>query len=106
MLFFKKTYLIFNPLEQFEINTSYYYFSNFFSNIIKLTTDINTNVFFIKQNSINTTLINNSDNFIFFFDLQNKLFIKNQYYSTFTYYNYNHNYLFSNQFDNYSTFLN
>ena len=41
MFSFNKSFLIFNPLEQFEINTPIWYFSNFFSNITKITADIN-----------------------------------------------------------------
>ena len=74
MFSFNKSFLIFNPLEQFEINTPIWYFSNFFSNITKITADINTNtVYFNQFNSFNKNIINSSDNFTYFLDIKNSL---------------------------------
>ena len=73
MFFFKKNTVIFNPLEQFEINTPLWYFSNFFSNITKITADINSNLVFNQNNLYTQSGIDNSDNFVYFLDIKNKL---------------------------------
>ena len=73
MFFFKKNTVIFNPLEQFEINTPLWYFSNFFSNITKITADINSNLVFNQNNLYTQSRIDNSDNFVYFLDIKNKL---------------------------------
>ena len=48
MFFLKKNIIIFNPLEQFEINTPLWSFSHFFSNITKITADMNSKLVFNK----------------------------------------------------------
>ena len=73
MFFFKKNTVIFNPLEQFEINTPLWYFSNFFSNITKITADMNSNLVFNQNNLYTQSGIDNSDNFVYFLDIKNKL---------------------------------
>ena len=66
MFFFKKNTVIFNPLEQFEINTPLWYFSNFFSNITKITADMNPNSVFNQNKLYKQSRIYNSDNFVYF----------------------------------------
>ena len=66
MFFLKKNIIIFNPLEQFEINTPLWYFSNFFSNITKITADMNSNLVFNQNNLYTQSGIDNSDNFVYF----------------------------------------
>ena len=73
MFFLKKNTVIFNPLEQFEINTPLWYFSNFFSNITKITADMNSNLVFNQNNLYTQSGIDNSDNFVYFLDIKNKL---------------------------------
>ena len=72
-MFFSKQQL-FNPLEQFEINTIFSNYSNFFSNLFSITSNLEQNLpFFNQSNFYNSQNSFISTDLIYFLDVKHKI---------------------------------